>query len=90
LTASDCSSGIWTVWPKNGSSWTSGLCATIRPYSRRPVRRIEMPACEAPPRRSLKNWICRGPGLDRRIVQATMRPFSGIRSRPRFVPTLAW
>ena len=36
-----------------------------------------MPAGGGPPRRSLKNATCRGPGLDSRIVHATMRPFSG-------------
>src|SRR3712207_8274406 len=34
-TGSDVSRGNWTVWPRNGSSSTTGVCATTRPNSRR-------------------------------------------------------
>jgi hypothetical protein len=90
LTASVVSSGIWIVWPRNGVSSTTGLCVTTRPKRRLPGRRTVIPADGAPPRRSLKNAICRAPGLDSRMVQATMRPLSGAFIRPRFVPTFAW
>src|SRR5687767_10096112 len=55
LTLIEDSSGNWTVWPRNGSSITTGDCATTRPNRRLPGRRIDRPAEGGPPRRWLKN-----------------------------------
>src|SRR4051794_31296607 len=87
---SERESANWTVLPKNGASLKIELVLTVRANRRLPGRRTLMPALASPPRFSLKNLICEGPGLESWIVQATTRPSWGTRNTPRLGPTLAW
>src|ERR1700732_269605 len=91
LTGIVVSSGNWAVFPKYGSSFTSGLEA-ISLYVRFGFfcgRRIAMPASAMPPSFPSKNLICVAVGLPSEIVQATIVPSRGTERGLRDAATLA-